>query len=151
MTRTTCALVALVIGLTALAACAHEDTLGTADDVDVERDVVLDQEFVVTVGDMVRIEGTHLLVFFDAVTEDSRCPTGVQCPWEGDAAVRLELSSDNAEFAPQPRTLHTALEPRAVEFLGVTIRLVEVAPYPNSAGPPIDPASYTVRLIATRS
>jgi hypothetical protein len=141
----------LVIALAALTACAHEDTLGTNDDVRTQRDVVMDQEFTMAVGDMVRVEGTHVLVFFDAVTEDSRCPTGVQCPWEGDAAVLLELSADNAEFAPQPRTLHTALEPRAVEFLGVTIRLVEVAPYPNSAGPPIDPASYTVRLIATRS
>lgn len=136
--------------LLAMAACAHEDTLGTNDEVTVERDVVLDQEFTMEVGDMVRVEGTHLLIHFLSVPEDSRCPTGVTCVWEGDAEVLLELSSDNAEFAPQQRTLHTSLEPRSVSFMGVVIRLVEVAPYP-SANERIDPASYTVRLIATRS
>jgi len=66
-------------------------------------------------------------------------------------AVRLEFSSQIAEFAPQARVLNTSLEPRSVSMLGVTVRLVDVAPYPKASGPPIDPGSYVVKLVASRS
>ena len=140
----------LVAALVATA-CVEDGTVIIRDQgVGANREVALDSEFTMAVHDMLVVDGTNVLIFFDSVTEDSRCPTNVQCPREGNAGVRLELSSQIAEFAPQPRVLNTAVEPRATDFMGLTIRLVEVMPYPNAAGP-IDPASYVVKLIVTRS
>lgn len=143
---------AILLAALVAAACVEDGTVIVPDpEIRADRRAPVDSEFTMAVHEMVMIEGTNALVFFEGVTEDSRCPTGVQCPWEGNAAVRLELSSQIAEFAPQPRILNTTVEPHTTDFLGLTIRLVEVMPYPNAAGPPIDPASYTVRLIVTRS
>lgn len=133
-----------------LAACAEDGTLVVRDDdVDAGREVALDQEFTMEVGDMVAVDGSHLLIRFVGVDEDSRCPSDVQCPWAGNAEVRLEFSSDNAEFAPQQRVVNTSLEPRSVEFMGMTIAVVDLTPYPISTQQ-IDPASYVVKLIVTR-
>ena len=132
--------------------CMGDGSLGVGDeDVGNVRRVAIGEEFTMTVHEVVVVDDTHVLISFDAVTEDSRCPTDVQCPWEGNAAVRLELSSQIAEFAPQPRTLNTSLEPQSTDFMGLTIRLVDVAPYPSTAGQPIDPESYVVKLVVTRS
>jgi hypothetical protein len=144
------------IGIFALAlaavGCMGDGSLGVRDeDVGNVRRVAIGEEFTMTVHEVVVVDDTHLLISFDGVTEDSRCPTDVQCPWEGNAAVRLELSSEIAEFAPQPRVLNTSLEPRSTDFMGLTIRLVDVAPYPSTAGQPIDPESYVVKLVVTRS
>lgn len=141
----------LVAALVATA-CVEDGTVIIRDQgVEADREVALDSEFTMAVHDMLVVDGTNVLIFFESVTEDSRCPTGVQCPWEGNAGVRLELSSQIAEFAPQPRVLNTASEPRATDFMGLKIRLVKVMPYPNAVGPPIEPASYVVKLIVTRS
>ena len=143
---------AILLAVLVAADCAEDGTVIIRNQrVGTEREVAFDTEFTLSVHDMVVVHGTNVLIFFESVTEDSRCPTGVQCPWEGNAAVRLELSSQMAEFAPQPRVLNTAVEPRATDFMEINIRLVEVTPYPNAAGPPIDPASYVVKLIVTKS
>jgi hypothetical protein len=135
----------------ALAACAGDGSVGVGDqDVGGQRQVELGREFTMTVGETVVVEDSNLVVFFERVEGDSRCPTGVTCVWEGNAAVRLQLSSTIAEFAPQARVLNTSLEPHAVDFLGVTVRLVDVAPYPSAAGAPIEPSSYVVKLVVTR-
>ncbi|CAN5874650.1 hypothetical protein BH20GEM1_BH20GEM1_05050 [soil metagenome] len=140
----------LVAALVATA-CVEDGTVIIRDQsIGTDREVAFDSEFTMAVHDMLAVAGTNVLIFFESVTQDSRCPTGVQCPWEGNAGVRLELSSQIAEFAPQPRVLNTAIEPRATDFMGLNIRLVEVMPYPSASGPPIDPASYVVKLIVTR-
>lgn len=114
------------------------------------RRVEIGQEFMLKVHEIVVVEDTHVSIFFDGVTEDSRCPTGVDCFWEGNSAVRLELSSQIGEVAPQTHVLNTAVEPRSAALMDITVRLVEVAPYPRYGDPPIDPASYVVTLVASR-
>ena len=70
----------------------------------------------------------HTIVF-EAVLEDSRCPTGVTCIREGDAAVRIRVSGANASATAY--TLRTGGPgAREVTHGGVLVRLVDVAPYP---------------------
>jgi hypothetical protein len=134
-----------------LVACHGNGSTGVREG-GLDGDLVIEpgREFTLAVGETANIRGTELLVHFVGVGEDSRCPVDVQCPWQGDAEVRLELSSRNAEFAPQSRTLHSGVEPHETSFMGVTIRLVDVRPDPRAAGPPISPGSYTVELVAQR-
>ena len=51
----------------------------------------LNKKFELPVGDTATINGQGLTIIFTQVTEDSRCPIGVECFWEGDGAVQLVL------------------------------------------------------------
>jgi hypothetical protein len=136
----------LLVGLLAVG-CANDGTLGVRDDAPrVDRTVEAGRTFTIEVGEVVLVDGTHVIVFFEGVLEDSRCPTGVQCPWAGNAAVRFEVSLDNAGLAPQPIVLNTTLEPQQTDKFGVTIRLEGLDPYPVDSEPPIDPGSYVAEL-----
>ncbi|MFC1957203.1 hypothetical protein ACFLX0_00085 [Chloroflexota bacterium] len=54
--------------------------------------VSLDQEFSLQIGESASIRGEKLQFRFLEVTEDSRCPTGVVCIWEGRVSVLLEIT-----------------------------------------------------------
>jgi hypothetical protein len=49
----------------------------------------LGQEFSLPLGEKVFIESENLLIRFDEVVEDSRCPTGLECVWAGEALCRM--------------------------------------------------------------
>lgn len=98
------------------------------------------------VGASTTVSGTT--VTFVRVRDDSRCPTGVQCIWEGDAAVELRVTGGTAE--PATLELHTndrfARESRA---LGLTIRLERLDPYP-AVDRPVDPNAYVATIAVAR-
>ena len=55
----------------------------------------LGKEFSLSVGESVAIRDENLEVTFLKVLEDSRCPTGVQCIWEGRATSLVSIVSNN--------------------------------------------------------
>src|SRR5881392_626914 len=65
----------------------------------------LGQDFAIAVGASARIGKTDLVVHFDRVVNDSRCPSDVQCITAGDATVVVTAVSDGA--APRRYELHT--------------------------------------------
>jgi hypothetical protein len=83
-----------------------------------------------------------------SVSNESRCPTGVQCVWQGDAEVKLGVSSDTLDLTA-PITLHTGIEPRSAEARGYIIRLDSLKPYPN-ANTPIQQSDYRAFVSVTR-
>ncbi len=83
-----------------------------------------------------------LNIRFNSVLGDSRCPTGVQCAWEGNAEILLELSGGNLGTVH----LNTGGQfPRTEVYNGYTITLQELKPYP-AQGMHIDESSYTAVL-----
>jgi hypothetical protein len=104
----------------------------------------LNEKFELPVGDTATINGEGLTIIFTQVTEDSRCPIGVNCFWEGDGEVELVLSKSG--YTTQTVTLHTTLTPQAVMYAGYTISLLELAPYPVYPNP-IDPNDYVATLL----
>lgn len=112
-------------------------------------DVDLNRDFTMGVRDTVHVEDVNLMLYFSGVSGDSRCPLSLWCVWSGDATVHLQALSEIAEFEPQAITLHTSLEPHAVRFMNVTIRLVYLNPYPQTQAP-IDPWSYEATIRVTR-
>jgi len=54
--------------------------------------VSLGQEFSLRIGESASIRGEELQVRFLEVTEDSRCPTGVVCIWEGRVSCLVEIT-----------------------------------------------------------
>ncbi|WP_446009266.1 hypothetical protein [Candidatus Electrothrix sp.] len=83
-----------------------------------------------------------LKIRFNSVLEDSRCPTGTQCPWEGNAEILLELTGGS------PETVHLntgGMFPRTENYNGYTITLQNLKPHPV-AGAHIEESRYTATL-----
>jgi hypothetical protein len=83
-------------------------------------------------GDHVVIDG-RLSLSFTAVVEDSRCPTDVQCVWEGQATVEVAASAVGLE----PATLGLSTHPdfgSVATYDGAAIELLDLLPYPTSTG-----------------
>jgi hypothetical protein len=128
----------LMLGLfvAALAAC-DESITGPS--------VPLDQTFTMAPGDVVSIEDTSARVQFHGVEGDSRCPADAVCIQGGDAVVRVSVTADGTR---RDYELHTgSMAP--VTHDGLTIVLVELAPYPFSSRA-IAPGDYRATLRVTR-
>ncbi|AZA51640.1 hypothetical protein [Chryseobacterium sp. G0201] len=74
-------------------------------------------------------------VTFKGISEDSRCPEGVNCMWAGVAVAQIEVMG----LATRPMTVNIATTENAgrnyhqsTEFNGYTISLKDVNPYPTS-------------------
>jgi hypothetical protein len=57
----------------------------------------LGQKFTLPVGKTAVIAGESLSITFVEVTADSRCPTGVQCVWVGEAKCRASITYKGSE------------------------------------------------------
>lgn len=96
--------------------------------------------FTLPVGRTVR--NGDFSIRFEAVTTDSRCPRQVECVWEGNAGIRLTLSSDGTS---ELVLLNTALSPQAIRFAGRIVRFRDLSPYPTSETP-IDDDAYVATV-----
>ncbi|MCI5165853.1 MAG: hypothetical protein D3903_07100 [Candidatus Electrothrix sp. GM3_4] len=84
----------------------------------------------------------ELTIRFTSVLEDSRCPTGVQCAWVGNAEIMLELSGGDLATVH----LNTGPQfPRTEVYNGYIITLQELKPYP-AEGISIGGSKYTAVL-----
>lgn len=103
------------------------------------------EEFDLKYGQSTQIQDHEpILITFRDVGEDSRCPKGAVCVWQGNARIVLQV-------AQQDTTVNTTLEPKEITYSGrdgfkYTIRLVSVSPYPN-AGEQIKLEDYSIKLI----
>lgn len=100
------------------------------------------------VGTSAPVPGTGATLTFVRVRDDSRCPTGVTCIWEGDAVVELRLQDRAGEALTVELHANPRFE-RQASALGVTISLERLDPYPD-AGEPIAPDSYRLTLAIAR-
>jgi hypothetical protein len=91
---------------------------------------------------------------FGEITEDSRCPIGTVCVWEGRAVASLwasyGASSRGREAESFSLTLRAAQADLATKtVLGMRFTLLEVEPYPKAAVR-IDPKQYAITLQVER-
>lgn len=79
--------------------------------------------------------------------DDSRCPEGVLCFWEGEGIVNLLITKarkeTNASLSTHPE------RPSEINFEGHVIKLLELSPYPK-AEEKIDQIDYRATLIVTK-
>ena len=104
------------------------------------------QPFDLKVSEVVTLQG--LKITFEGVSEDSRCPTGVQCVWAGDAAATFTLEKSPA--AALQCTLHTnGRFQRQTDYDTFVVKLEDIKPYPKQ-GAAIAPSDYRATLVVTR-
>ena len=76
----------------------------------------------------------NLVLRMDSVLNDSRCPSNVQCVWEGNAAVRFLFTVDSIQ------TVFTLNTNGGMQFnsdtvmSGYNIKLLDLSPYPEDPG-----------------
>lgn len=132
--------------LLTLAACSSqplaEDPGGRSTD-----PASLDRPFRIRLDQTVAVAGTDLQVTFDDLV-DSRCPTGVECVWEGSARVTLDAA---AAAGAQRFSLdtHPDLGPTG-EALGYAFQLLDVEPFPV-IDQPVPREAHVATLIVTRA
>lgn len=80
----------------------------------------------ISVGEPTEISG--LTVTLNKVT-DSRCPTGVQCIWAGEATASVTLAQGTETTTVDMKLVELHGVP--VEFSGYRISLLAVLPYPK--------------------
>ena len=107
----------------------------------------LGEEVKFRVGEVATFDGDALRVLFDRVTDDSRCPVGTTCVWEGDAIAWMILT-----LGRETATLQLHTHPNFVRegiAAGYRVRLVTLSPLPE-ADRRIDPQAYVVSVVVER-
>ncbi len=90
----------------------------------------------------------NMVVTFESVVEDSRCPPDVACVWEGNARVALTWSI--AESTPERFELNTHdMFTRDTVIRGYTIRLTGLDPL-RTSDRPMESTDYRAHLLVTR-
>ncbi len=134
-----------VLLIPALAACASATDSGN-DPVEPEGTVVdarVGQTFRLRAGSTARLDN-GVLVFFRGATDDSRCPSDVQCVWTGDATLHLRAASVSRDDWTT-LSLHTDVLPRTGDFNDRTLTVVDLVPRPR-AGQRIAAGDYVAIL-----
>jgi hypothetical protein len=114
------------------------------------REARLAENVDVRAGQAVQITGqSPFIVTFERVTEDSRCPIGVNCIWAGNAVVRLAVDAGGGDRATVDVHTFTS-DRRSVTHRGYRIRLVQLVPAPKE-GASIAPDQYVATIVIDRS
>ncbi|GGV24248.1 hypothetical protein GCM10010182_53340 [Actinomadura cremea] len=107
-----------------------------------DRTVRAGQEVTLAPGGTARLPGGFAVKFL-GVAGDGRCPREVQCVWEGDATVKVEVAAAGA--SPVVRELHTSRRfATRTTVGGRTVGLLGLAPEARQGGVPA--AEYRARL-----
>jgi hypothetical protein len=130
--------------------------LGFADDPTVKlggNPVTLAYPFKLSVNQTAYLATADLVFRFVNVTEDSRCPSDVQCIWAGQVSILVEYSRASTGELLGNFTLTLmggASSDVMVGAEGYLVKLVRVDPYPVSTMQ-IQPLDYAATLIILRS
>lgn len=109
------------------------------------------REFKVRAGRAVTLAGESLRIRLTRVASDSRCPTGVDCVWAGNAEVLVEVGAKNRRVSKTLRLNTNASPERPAEdkYRGYTVKLVRLDPYPR-ANRKVRQGEYTATLLVVK-
>ena len=109
--------------------------------------VGLGENFTIGIGKSARITGEDMVITFDEVIGDSRCPQNVTCVWAGVASIRVTIirQGDNYSIALNQSG---ATEQSQEGFIDYTLSY-SLNPYPI-AGKEISPKEYRLTMTVTK-
>jgi hypothetical protein len=112
----------------------------------------LDEPFALAGGAETAVGAEELMLYFESVVEDSRCPTQVNCFWSGQARILIVAAQEGQE----PLKLEFNTNPAPEQTVDVlpafayTVQLIQLDPYPQTTDP-IPFADYRAQLLVTRN
>ena len=130
----------LATTLIVAAACAPNVDAGT---------VGLGESFSLAVGQSASIDGEDLVIKFIDVIADSRCPSGVECVWQGEVACLVEITYSGTGQQKVLTYAGLSEEPSETQF-GSYLFTFSVEPYPE-ADKEIEKSEYRLNLLITKT
>ena len=109
----------------------------------------LGDSFSLAVGQSASVDGEDLAIKFIDVIADSRCPSGVQCIWQGEVACLVEITYSGTGQEKVLTYPGLTQEPSKAQF-GSYQFTFSVEPYPE-AGKEIKKSEYRLNLLVTKS
>lgn len=109
--------------------------------------VGLEEEFELGAGEAAIIDTSDYRVQFVEIRADSRCPEGVQCPWQGDAEVVLSVVRPEQDTLDLVVNIGTSADAHPIGG-GYSLRVLQLRP-PAREQERIPPDEYVVRLAIT--
>ena len=103
-------------------------------------------------GETVVVEPEVLSITFDSVIQDSRCPSTVECFWEGVAIIQLQLVTASPTVTTIVLASHDNIPIEVgtvVDTLGDRFELLNIDPYPVTIDPIPLPEYVATLLIST--
>lgn len=112
------------------------------------RGVILGREFKIRYGQELAVSGQDLKVKFASLA-DSRCPSDVDCFWEGDAKITIGVR--RAKVEESDMELHTAkvMGDQEGKYHQYVIRFVALNPYP-ATNVELSLSNYVATLLITK-
>jgi len=127
----------MVISLLATAGCSRDD--------DINKLRANIGAFInIPAGEMALISTEKLYVKFDAVTSDSRCPTGVACIRAGEATAKVQMKL-NGETSDIILTDNGGTDGMSQSTYNLYKLTFQIKPYPK-AGVTIAPEEYILNI-----
>jgi hypothetical protein len=120
---------------------------GCKEDDDLFQQIKLGEEVTLQLDQTVEVTPDGIRMTFIGIPEDSRCPTGVECIWEGRALVKFSFRKGNEymeDVMATPSSNSTV--PAYIEVFGRKAKLLKVTPYPEGNNP-IPAVDYRVRVV----
>lgn len=106
----------------------------------------LGEEFKLGQDDVAFFKSENILIKFSNVTEDSRCPTGVMCIWQGRVSVDVNVIKDDKDKGDFILTLGESEKLALQTFDGYYVKLLKVEPYPSFPSTNVGSREYLVYL-----
>jgi predicted RecB family nuclease len=111
--------------------------------------VNLGSQFDLKEGQVALIASEKIKIKFLKVEEDSRCPSGIQCVWQGQVKIAVNVVKNERDLGEFNLISRVGEEDLAVKtFDGYSIRLIEVAPEPKK-NQRLKTSDYIVTLITS--
>lgn len=108
----------------------------------IDQDFALGREYAFEINKLYTSNDGHYSLIINEVS-DSRCPTGVQCIWQGEVTVKGELSENGSKYSFEIHSVLTQLNKVPGTF---SIKFVDAKPYPRSDGNS-DPENLIITLL----
>lgn len=105
---------------------------------------VLGESFNLRYGEQTALAGGNLSLTFVQVLEESRCPTGVQCIWEGNAQIGLKAEHPTSSSATLTLNTSSRYDTEAT-YQAYKVQLLHVVPYPKQ-GRSLEASDYCANL-----
>jgi hypothetical protein len=113
--------------------CAGSDNISTT----------LDQEFTLSIGQSASIIGENLRISLKNVIDDSRCPEGAACIWEGEASCLVEITYSGA--VSNKVLIQPGVSGTSEAHFGDYVIIYNLTPYPK-VGKEIKKEEYRLHL-----
>jgi hypothetical protein len=129
----------------------HGSTYGVTRRAGASQAARVGREFRIRAGRTVTLAREGLRLRFVRVAADSRCPTGVDCVWAGNAEVVIEVGARNRRVSKTLRLNTNASPERPAEdkYRTYTVKLVKLDPYPRTTRK-IRQGEYTATLLVSK-